>query len=212
MINPVIVFGAGYLGRLALDAFHSNGIIIYGFLDDQKDLHGTEIGEMVIFSHTEDDGYLKLIGKKCDAFVAAENPKERAFLWEMLRERRSVVPVNAIHREASFSPHAHAGHGNLISAGARVAGFAHIGDGNVLHPNAVVETGARLGDGIRVGSGSVIGHGATIGDNAFIGAGVTVLEGIKIGKNASVGAGSVVLADVAAGSRVFGYPAAKVGS
>lgn len=211
MINPVLLFGAGNLGRLALDVFHSNGVLVYGFLDDRKEIHGTEIGEITVFSHTEDDGYLKLIGKKCDAFVAVENEKERKFLWEMLRERRSVVPVNGIHKEASISPYALLGHGNLFAAGARMAGFAQVGDGNVLYANAVLETGAKVGDGVRIGAGSVVGMDAQIEDGVFIGAGVTILEGIKIGKNASVGAGSVVLADVPAKTRVFGYPAQKVG-
>jgi sugar O-acyltransferase (sialic acid O-acetyltransferase NeuD family) len=207
MIQPVIIFGAGLTGQLALDAFASNEVVVYGFLDDNKDLHGKEIGELSVLGITEDDGFLKLIGKKCDAFVAAETAKERKFLRELLLERRKVMPSNAIHRDASISAYAFIGHGNLISAGSRISAFAKLGTGNLIFPNVVIESKAILGDDVQVGSGSIVGMEVEIEDGAFIGAGVTLIQGVKIGKNASVGAGSVVMADVPAKARVFGVPA-----
>lgn len=210
MIQPVLIFGAGALGKLALDVFSSNDLIVYGFLDDNRDLHGKEIGEIPILGHTEDDGFLKLIGKKCDAFIASEHSKERESLTEMIRESRHLQPVNAIHSEASVSIYSTLGHGNLIMAGARLGSFSSIGNGCIIHSNAVIEPDATLGDFVQVGSGSIVGEGVQIGDGAFIGAGVTLVNGVKIGKNASIGAGSVVMADVAANTRVFGVPAQKV--
>lgn len=210
MIQPVIVFGAGALGKMALDIFASNDLIVYGFLDDNKDLYGKEIGEIPILGHTEDDGFLKLIGKKCDAFVAADHNKERQVITEMIRERRHLQPVNAIHKEATVSMYAQLGHGNMIAAGARLAAFSEVGNGCIFQANAVLETNTRLGDYVQIGSGTIVGEGVHIEDGAFIGAGVTLISGIKIGKNASVGAGSVVMADVASNSRVFGIPAQKV--
>lgn len=207
MIQPVIIFGAGLTGKLALDAFHSNDVVVYGFLDDDAKLHGKEIGEIPVLGMTENEGFLKLIGRKCDAFIAAESLKERRFLFDMVVENRKKMPANAIHRQAWVSPYAKLLHGNLISAGAGIAAFARIGNGNLIHPNAVIETEAVLGDHVQVGSGSVIGREAEIGDGAFIGAGCTVIQGIKIGKNASIGAGSVVMADVPANAKVFGVPA-----
>ena len=207
MINPVIIFGAGLSGKLALDVFASNEVVVYGFLDDDKSLHLKEIGEITILGHTEDDGFLKLIGKKCDAFVAVESRKERNFLTEMLKERRKIVPINAIHKDASISKYVELGHGNLLASGCRIASFACIGTGNLLHANSIVEVEAKLGDNIVIGSGSVVGTGAEIADGVFIGPGVTILSGVKIGKGASVGAGSVVLNDIPASAKVFGYPA-----
>ena len=207
MINPVIIFGASLSGKLALDVFTSNDVVVYGFLDDDKTLHQKEIGEITVLGHTEDDGFLKLIGKKCDAFVAVESRKERNFLTEMLKERRHIVPINAIHKDCSISKYAAIGHGNLLASGCRIASFAAIGTGNLLHSNTVVEVEAKIGDNTIIGSGSIIGTGAEISDGVFIGPGVTILSGIKIGKGASVGAGSVVLTDIAASAKVFGYPA-----
>ena len=70
MENPVIIFGAGYLGRMAKEIFESNEVVVYGFLDDNKKLHSTEVDTAVVMGSTDDDGFLKLIGRKCEAFVA----------------------------------------------------------------------------------------------------------------------------------------------
>jgi sugar O-acyltransferase (sialic acid O-acetyltransferase NeuD family) len=211
-MNPVLILGAGSLGKLALDAFLSNDVVVYGFLDDNTALHKQTIGEIPILGAAEDDGYWKLIGKKCDVFVAVSNPKERKYLDDQIRERRHLAPVNAIHRDSSVSTLAALGHGNLISAGCRIAPFSELGNGSLLHPNVVLGPDAKVGDRVELGAGTHVGEGTKIGDGAFIGAGVTLIEGISIGKNASVGAGSVVLADVPANTRVFGFPAQKVGS
>lgn len=210
MLNPVIIFGAGKRGKLALDVFQSNGVVVYGFLDDNKALHSTLIGEIPVLGHTEDDGFLKLIGKKCDAFIALENQKEQKYILEMLKERRHVAPVNAIHRDASLSSYAEIGHGNLLAAGSRLGAFVKLGSFCLIHPNAVAETGAELGDFVEIGAGSCIGPDASIGSGTFVGPGATIPEGFKVGKNASVGAGSVLISDVPASARVFGYPAQAV--
>lgn len=210
MIQPVIIFGAGPTGQMALDVFASNGVIVYGFLSDDAASHGKEIGEIPILGHTEDDGFLKLIGKKCDAFVASATTKERQVLTDILQERRHVSPVNALHKESTVSIYAELGHGNLVLAGARIAAFARMGSHCQIMHNAVLESNASLGDFVQLGSGSVVGEGSSVGDNTFIGAGVTILAGVKIGKNCSVGAGSVVLADIPANTKVFGYPAKPV--
>lgn len=210
MIQPVLIFGAGPVGKLALDAFISNDVVVYGLLDDSPERQQQSIGEYTVLGKTEDDGFLKLIGKKCDAFVATENSKERRFLTEMLKERRHVSPVNAIHRDATVSTLADLGHGNLVAQGARVAALAKLGSGCVLYPNVVLAPDAEIGDGVVIGSGTHVGAGTRIGDNAYIGSGVTLADGVSIGKNAAVGAGSVVLEDVPANTRVFGFPAQKV--
>jgi len=207
MINPVLIFGAGPLGKLAFDVFVSNGVVVYGFLDDDTALHNKEIADVIVLGATEEDGFLKLIGKKCDAFIAAGTNKERTYLTEMIKEKRHLMPVNAIHKDSSISQHAEIGHGNLLCAGSRISSFVSIGNACVLHPNVVLETEAKIGDQVNIGAGTVIGAGVEIGNGAFLGAGVTVIEGVKIGKNASVGAGSVVLSDVPASAKVFGYPA-----
>ena len=98
MENPVIILGAGYLGRQAKDILESNGNVVYGFLDDNKKLHNTEIDNASVLGSTEDEAFLKLIGKKCDAFVALDENKVRKNLVTMLNKEYKVAGYNFLNQ------------------------------------------------------------------------------------------------------------------
>ncbi|WP_018618772.1 acetyltransferase [Spirosoma luteum] len=210
MENPVLIFGAGSLGLTALDLFQRNSVVVYGLLDDNKELHGQEFGAVSVLGETDDDGFLKLIGQKCEAFVAIGDIRVRKRLVKLLNERRKVQPVNAIHDTATVSTLAIIGHGNLVAARAVVNPFAEVGQHCIIQAGAIIESRAKVGDYVMVGTGSILNSDAVVEDGAFIGTGVTIIAGVKIGKNARIGAGSVVVEDVAAGDTVFGNPAKKM--
>ncbi|WP_420151704.1 acetyltransferase [Spirosoma sp.] len=210
MENPVLIFGAGSLGVTALDLFQRNNVVVYGLLDDNKNLHGKQFGDVSVLGETDDDGFLKLIGHKCEAFIAIGDTRVRKRLVKMLNERRKVQPVNAIHDTATISIMASIGHGNLIAARTVINPFAEIGQHCIIQSGAVIESQATLGNYIQIGTGSLISSEVTIEEGAFIGTGATIVAGVTIGKNARVGAGSVVVENVAAGATVFGNPAKVV--
>ena len=208
MQNPVIILGAQKLGTTALDIFNSNNVIVYCFLDDK--LQQEEVNNVAVMGNTEDNDILKLVGKKCDVFVAVEDSAARKGLVKLLKEEYKAVPVNAIHRFSAVSENAWLGHGNLVGAGAIISNNAKVGDNNIIHARALVDTKAEIGDNVEIGAGAIINAEAVVEDGAFIGTGAVVVSGVKIGKNARVGAGSVVVADVPAKATVFGNPAAPV--
>jgi sugar O-acyltransferase (sialic acid O-acetyltransferase NeuD family) len=210
MENPVIIFGAGSLGRSALEIFLSRDIVTYCFLDDDTSIHNTEIDEVSVMGHMKDDGFLKFIGKKCEAFVAVEEADMREEVVKMLNDRRKVMPVNAIHDKAIIASNAFLGHGNFIDAGAVISAGAHVPNHCIIHPNAVVSAQATLGEYVQVGTGSIISSGAQIGERVLIGAGVTIGPGIKVGKGAQIAPGSVVLQEVKPKKRMFGIPAQEI--
>ncbi|MCU0356755.1 MAG: NeuD/PglB/VioB family sugar acetyltransferase [Cyclobacteriaceae bacterium] len=212
MENPVIIFGANYLGRAAKDIFETNGNVVYGFLDDAKALHGTDIDGATVLGNTDDDGFLKLIGKKCEAFIAADDNRLRKSLITMLNEVRHIQPVNAIHHHAWVSGHASIGHGNYIDANVQVSAGATIGNHCIVQAGVILMPEVKLGDFVQVGAGSVINAGVTVEEEAFIGSGVIIVSGVTIGKGARVGAGSVVIGSVKAGETVFGNPAQPIKS
>jgi sugar O-acyltransferase (sialic acid O-acetyltransferase NeuD family) len=209
-IKPVIILGAKGLGVPAAEIFKSNGVELYCYLDDDKELHGTEIDYVSVLGSTDDDGFLKYIGKKCDAFIAEDNSKLRKKLVKLLNDRRKVMPTNAIHRESVVSNSAHLGYGNFINARVVVGAKATVPNHCILNSGAVIEHEVSLGDFVQVGANSVINSQVKVGDNTFIGSGVTIVSGVKIGKNANIGAGSVVVQDVKDGETVFGNPAQVV--
>lgn len=210
MENPVLIFGAGNLGLTALDLFQRNNVVVYGFLDDNKELHGKEFGDVSVLGETDDDGFLKLIGQKCEAFVAISDSRVRKRLIKMLNDRRKTQPVNAIHDTAIVSEMATIGHGNLVAARSVINPFAEVGQHCIIQSGAVIESQAKVGDYVQIGTGSVINSGVIVEEGAFIGSGATIVAGVTIGKNARVGAGSVVIESVEAGKTVFGNPANKL--
>lgn len=210
MENPVIIFGANFLGRQAKEIFEGNGNVVYGFLDDNRTLHHTVIDEVSVLGNTDDDGFLKLIGKKCDAFVAVDDNKLRKTLVKMLQEVRHVQPVNAVHHQAVVARSASIGHGNYIDVGSTAGAGTEIGNHTLIHAGVVIGSEVTIGDFVQIGAGSVINSGVVVEEEAFIGSGVVVVSGVTIGKGARVGAGSVVIAPVKPGETVFGNPAERV--
>jgi sugar O-acyltransferase (sialic acid O-acetyltransferase NeuD family) len=210
MENPVIIFGAKGLGKVALDIFKSNRIDVYCFLDDDVSLHGKEIGEVSVLGKTDDEVFLRLLGKKCEAFIASDDNKYRQALITMLLEEKKVMPVNAVHEKASLSEYALIGHGNMLHAGVVVSSGANIANHCVIGANATLDFDVVVEDFVQIGAGSVINSGVVIEKSCFIGSGVVIVSGVKIGKGARIGAGSVVVSDVKAKETVFGNPAQVV--
>jgi sugar O-acyltransferase (sialic acid O-acetyltransferase NeuD family) len=210
MEKPVIIFGAKSIAKSALEIFQSNEVTVYGFLDDDKSTHEQTINDIPVLGLTNDHGFTKLIGQKCEAFIASDDYKIRTSLTEMLIESRKVMPVNAIHNKALVAKSADMGHGNFINAGSIIGSGSVIGLHCVIHSGVIIEQDVVMGDFVQIGAGSIINAGVIIEKKAFIGAGVVIVAGVKIGAGARIGAGSVVIADVTKKETVFGNPAAKI--
>ena len=212
MHNPVIIFGANYLGRLTKEIFERNQVVVYGFLDDDKKLHNTEVDDIMVLGSTDDEAFLKLIGKKCESFVALDDNALRKNIVKMLNDVRKVQPVNAIHERASVSSKSEIGFGNFIDNRVILSAGCKIGNHNILNAGCLIGVDSQIGDIVQVGAGCTIGHGVAIEDEVFIGSGVTIVSGVVLGKGSRIGAGSVVVASVGPGDTVFGNPAQKIKS
>jgi len=210
MEKPIMILGAGSIGKSAMEAFESNDVIVYGFLDDDENLIGKEIGDTSVLGTLDDSAMLGIIGKDCEAFVAMEEIEIRRNLVNMLVEERKVMPVNAIHGTANLAPSAQMGHGNYIGAGVILGSNSSLGSHLIIHPGAVINHEVKLGDFAQVGAGSIINSGVQIEDNVFVGSGVTIVSGIKVGEGARIGAGSVVIKNIEEGQTIFGNPGEPV--
>lgn len=210
MIKPVIIFGSGGLAKAALEIFTENDVIVYGFLDDDPRTHGQTIGDINILGAMDDTEYLKVLGDKCDAFVALDDNALKAAVVQTLRRQHNVMPINAIHAKASVAASAVLHHGNFIDRQVAVGAGAKIGNHCILRAGAVLDYECVIGDFVQIGAGATINAGATVGDGVFIGSGAVVVSGVKVDEGARVGAGSLVISDVAANTTVFGNPAKPV--
>ena len=212
MENPVIIFGVNGIAKAAMEIYASHDVLVYGFLTEDKKLHKTEIGSVAVLGSPDDQGFLKLIGKKCEAFVADDDNSNRRDLVEMLNKKRKVQPTNAFHSRSFISDTVAIGHGNFVNAGAFIGAEAVVGNHCLIHSNAVIEHEAKVGDFAQIGAGAIINSGAIIEEGAFIGSGAIVISGVTIGANARVGAGSMVMSNVSEDQTVFGNPAQPIKS
>lgn len=210
MNKPVIIFSASDLGKAVLEIFKSNDVVVYGFLDDNKKLHGTEIEETTILGGTDNEDYLKIIGKECDAFIASDDNSWKATMIKSLRKNQKSMPVNAIHGSAKIANSAILHHGSLINQGVTIGANSTLGNHCLMHSGAIIDFNVKIGDFVQIGSGSIINSGAVVEDGAFIGSGVTIVSGVTIKEGARVGAGSVVISDVEKNKTVFGNPATSI--
>ncbi len=145
MENPVIIFGANHLGRQSKEIFESNGNVVYGFLDDNKKLQGTVIDNITVLGGTDDDGFLKLIGKKCEAFVSVDDNRLRKSIVSMLQEVRHVQPVNVIAKSSIIPNSVDIGHGNFIDQGIAFGAGATIGNHCIVHAGAIIGMEVKSG-------------------------------------------------------------------
>lgn len=210
MNKPIIILGAGNIGKSAMEAFLSNEVLVYGFLDDDSSLQGKEIGEVEVMGKLEDPNYLSIIGSECEAFVAIEEIEVRRNLVQMLMDERKVMPVNAIHDSAILAVSAQIGYGNYLGAGVIIGSYTELKSHLIINQGAIINHDVKLGNYVQVGAGSVINSAVHIEDEVFIGSGVTIVSGIKVGSGARIGAGSVVIKNVDEGQTVFGNPAEPV--
>lgn len=210
MEKPVIILGANSIGKAAHEIFRSNEVIVYGFLDEDKKLHGKTIDETLVLGSTNDEQFLKIIGKDCEAFIANDNAKERRFLVEKLVEDYKTMPVNAIHGTAFVAGNVEMKHGNMINSGVQIGAFTALGGHNLIHSGAIIETDVVIGDYVQVGAGAIINSEVVIEDDVFIGSGAIIISGVTLEKGARIGAGSMVMAGVKKNETVFGNPAKPV--
>lgn len=210
MQRPVIIFGAKGMGKVALEIFKSNDVIVYGFLDDDPNNYGKEIDFVSVLGNTEDESFLRLLGEDCQAFIASDDNKLKKYLIKVLREDYKITPNNAVHSQAVVAYSALLGYGNLIDAGAVIGPEVKIGDHCIVRANANIDFESEIGNFVQIGNGSIVNSNVLIEDNVFVGSGVNIVSGLKISKNARIGAGSVVVEDVKEGTTVFGIPAKEI--
>ncbi|MEM6735926.1 MAG: acetyltransferase [Bacteroidota bacterium] len=207
MDKPVVIFGSTGIAKAALEIFNSNSILVYGFLDNEKANHGKEINSIYVLGSTDDQEYTRLIGQKCEAFIATDDNEIRKKYVEYLSETRKVMPINAIHPSAIISDSFRLGQGNFINTSVVLSNDSKMGDHNIINSMATIEQEAEIGDFVQIGAGSTINSKVNIEDEVFIGSGVTIVAGVTIKQGARIGAGSVVVNNVEAGKTVFGNPA-----
>ena len=210
----VVILGAGYHAKLAIEYLRMNGQRILAVLDDDPAKHGTRVKEVPVAGPMS---LLPDIGRRGDVtgvtlgFGNVRLRKKRIEAYEWVRGL-GLELVSIVHSTAFVSP------------------SAVLAQGLFVGPLALVNVDTRVGENVAIYSGSTIDHDNVISDHVFIGPGVHTAGRVqldagayvgpgaivgsecRIGAGAIVGAGAVVLEDVPAGWMAAGVPARKLKS
>ncbi len=179
---------------------------IKGFLDNRKSaLDGLEYGVKVF-----DPGAYEV--QKDDVFAGAlGDPKEKIEYYSPIIEQGGRF-VNVIHPTVTFGNNVRLGAGIVIGPYTAINSDASLGDHVAIGTFVNVGHDAVVGDWCHLASHSGVNGRAAVGDAVFVGSHACVLPGVRVGNWSLVGAGSVVVRDVPPNVKVFGNPAAAIGS
>ncbi len=198
-MKPVVLIGAGGLGRELLWACGRAGMTVAGFCDDAADQQNGAFAGLPLLGNLEAAATRWGAGTKFQIAVGDNRARQRlaeraqAIGWEPVA---IVDPTALVAPDAVIAPGAYVGIGSVVSCLARVERFAIVNHHVTIGHEAVIGAFAQLCPGARVSGNCVLGEGALLGSNAAI------LPGKRMGSWSVLGAGAVAMADIADQARV----------
>lgn len=195
--KKVVVIGAGGHGKEVIETckeiyLNDRSIELLGFLDDNKELHGTTVyGTHVLggfdWIDTQEDKDIYFVCSIGDSLIRKKVVR-RALA-------KKYKPITLIHPRAGIHNPKKIGNGTVIQSGSNIA------------PNVIIGDYCHINYSCSIGHDSILGNFTTLtplcalsgftktGECAYFGTGSIVLPGLTIGEYSIVGAGSVVLKD-----------------
>lgn len=207
-MKKIVIIGSGGHGREVAEILKQqaaqDGILIQGFLDENKERHGQLIDGLPVLGGWD--------------WIAAENKRELAVICAVGTPAIARLLVQrALALNLTFA--------NAISPLAHISSQATLGQGIVIFPQVIINTGASIGSYTTLNIASTVSHdtkignycninpgvhlagNVTIGEGAYVGMGANVIQGKSIGTDTIIGAGAVVNRDMPANVTAVGVPA-----
>lgn len=179
-----------------------------GLLDDNRELHGKEIGGLRVL------GSLAEAARYPDAFFVNGIGSPATFWRKADILRGTGVPLERfetiVHPQAAVSSLAKLGRGVVVLPNASVCACAEVGHHVILLQGTIISHHCQIGDYGCVASGACLSGGVQVAASSYIGANASVRGSVKIGTRSLVGIGAVVLNDVADNIIVVGNPAREL--
>ena len=202
-----VIIGAGTYGEVYLAYLQEAGVDIAGFLDDNKDLHGSLVKGVRVLGGTDLLPSLRDTYQVEAVYCPIGNNKLRVRFLSLANQLGYQTP-NYIHPSAIISPSVVIGKGVYVLLNTSIMPYVTIQDyvmismnANIAH-HSVLEEGTFISTGVNFGA-SIVAH-----KYSYVGISATIMTGIKnLGEDCLVGAGAVVIKDVPDKAVVAGVPA-----
>lgn len=204
MREPLIIYGAGGLGREVLSLVNSTDTYeVRGFLDDGIP-RGTVIKGLKVLGGCDELHSFETV----NLVLALGSPASKLELLKKIDRSRVHFPIlrhpSAILQDASAIE---IGEGTIVCAGSILTTDIKVGSHVLINLNCTIGHGVTIGNATSLMPGVNVAGEVSIGSSVLIGSGVNIINRVSIADNSTVGMGSVVLRDVDAGITVAGVPA-----
>lgn len=209
MSRPLVLVGAGGLGRETAEAVRASGRDgLVGFVDDDPVTWGTSVdglpvlGGLGVLVEHEDWSLVLCPGSGTGRSVLAARLRRLG----VDDERYATV----VHPTAAVPTSCTVGVGCVVLAGAVLTASVTVGRHVVLMPGCVLTHDDVLQDFVTVCARVALAGDVHVAERAYLGAGCLVREHVHVGEAAVLGMGAVVLRDVPPGEVWVGAPARRL--
>lgn len=207
----LVIIGAGGFGRemwawAEQSAQFEREWTLKGFIDDDVDALRTRPSPGKVLATIKD-----YQPESEDVFVCAIGvPEIKRRCAELIMARGGRF-TRLFHRTAVLGHNVEMAEGVILCPYAVASANNRLGRGVALNLHASVDHDATVGDWTQINCHCDLTASVEVGSEVFFGSRVSVIPHVKIGDKAYIGAGSVVLRNVAAGVKVVGVPARRIG-
>ncbi len=204
--NKIVIVGAGGFGReLAQLIRDIGGWEILGFLDDDPEKQGKEIGGLPVL------GPIEAVAKISPAPAVALGvgfPRVKRKVVEKIKALApsAFFPV-LVHPTAVLGRGVCLGEGTVVTAGVILTVDINIGSYVLLNLLTTVGHDAVVGDYATLYVNVNLAGYSKIGNGVEMGTGSVVIPGKSVGEGSVVGAGAVVVKDIPSNVVAVGVPA-----
>ncbi|WP_455584543.1 acetyltransferase [Bacteroides sp.] len=202
-----VIVGAGTYGEVYSAYLLEAGVDVVGFLDDNSDLHGSDVNGIPVLGGINLLDSLKYTNQVESVYCPIGNNKLRVEILTKAKEFGYQIP-NYIHSTVNLSPNVEIGEGVYILLNTSIMPYVTIRNYVMISMNANIAHHSVLEEGTFISTGVNFGAGIVAHRYSYIGISATVMTGIKtLGENCLIGAGAVVIKDIPEKAVVAGVPA-----
>jgi sugar O-acyltransferase (sialic acid O-acetyltransferase NeuD family) len=205
----VVIIGAGGHGRETAEILDQQFLVSgmlkpLGFIDDNKELHGRQVGNLTVLG---DWSWFEGVDRtEISVLCAVGSPKICKLLAKRARGL-GLAFASAISPRAIISPAALLGEGVTIFPNVVVNTAVHLDDCCILNVSVTVSHDTVVGPYSNINPAANLAGNVSVGEGCYVGMGAKVIQGISIGSWAVIGAGAVVIRDIPEFVTAVGVPA-----
>lgn len=203
MSKQVVIIGAGGHAKVIADIIKKSGDIVYGFLDDNKEVGEQIIAQYKVLGKIEECVHLQEKNKQLYFVIAIGNNYIRRSIYEKYK----LNYYTAIHPTAILGMQVEIGEGTVVMAKACINSHTTVGKNCIVNTGAIVEHDNVIQDYVHISPNATLCGTVKVGKFTHIGAGTVIKNNVSVMQDCVIGAGAVVVKNIEKKGTYVGVPA-----